>query len=210
MKDIVFVIPARLESTRLKHKMLMMFDDEPLIRIVFDKVRTMCYDTFVITDSPKIAEVIPSNNVIMSHEAENGTARIAQAHEFLNQYQTIINIQGDMIDITHKTVKPFIDRAKNNFVVYTAYTKGYEPNGVKVVHQAGKAMWFTRSDIGYGDRHLGIYMYRPYALQCYDLLDDEYPQENLEQNRYLGLYDIKVCEVKYEGREINTQEDVNG
>lgn len=123
MKDIVFVIPARLESTRLKHKMLMMFDDEPLIRIVFDKVRTMGYDTFVITDSPKIAEVIPSNNVIMTNEAENGTARIAQAHEFLNQYQTIINIQGDMIDITHKTVKPFIDRAKNNFVVYTAYTK---------------------------------------------------------------------------------------
>ena len=27
--------------------MLMMFDDEPLIRIVFDKVRTMGYDTFV-------------------------------------------------------------------------------------------------------------------------------------------------------------------
>ena len=210
MKDIVFVIPARLESTRLKHKMLIEFDGKPLIRIVFDKVKAMGYDTFVVTDSPKIAEVIPEQNVWITNEAENGTARIRQLGDFLDEYQNIINIQGDMIDISYDTVKPFIDRRKESYFVYTAYTKGYEPNGVKVLHQDGKAMWFTRSDIGYGDRHLGIYMYKPYALSCYDLLTDAYPQENLEQNRYLGLYDIKVCEVSYDGREINTQEDVDG
>ena len=208
VKDIVFVIPARLESTRLKHKMLMKFDGEPLIRIVFDKVRMMGYDTFVVTDSPKIAEIIPERNVIMTAEAENGTARLSQLGDFLNEYENIINIQGDMIDISYKTVKPFIDRINNNYFVYTGYTKGYEPNGVKVIHQDGKAMWFTRSDIGYGDRHIGIYMYKPYALSCYDLLTNAYPQENLEQNRYLGLYDIKVCRVKYDGREINTKDDI--
>ena len=182
VKDIAFVIPARLESTRLKHKMLMKFDGEPLIRIVFDKVRMMGYDTFVATDSPKIAEIIPERNVIMTDNAENGTARISQLGDILDEYENIINIQGDMIDISYQTVKP----------------------------QEGKAMWFTRSDIGYGDRHIGIYMYKPYALHCYNLLHDEYPQENLEQNRYLGLYGVKVCEVKYDGREINTVEDVNG
>ena len=30
----------------------------------------------------------------------------------------------------------------------------------------------------------------------------------LEQNRYLGLYSINVCEVKYDGREINTKDDL--
>tara|TARA_A100001515_G_scaffold132016_1_gene120144 strand:- start:433 stop:1101 length:669 start_codon:yes stop_codon:yes gene_type:complete len=210
VKDIAFVIPARLESTRLKHKMLMKFDGEPLIRIVFDKVRMMGYDTFVATDSPKIAEIIPERNVIMTSNAENGTARISQLGDILDEYENIINIQGDMIDISYQTVKPFIDRIKDNYFVYTGYTKDYEPNGVKVIHQEGKAMWFTRSDIGYGDRHIGIYMYKPYALHCYSLLHDEYPQENLEQNRYLGLYSVKVCEVKYDGREINTIEDVNG
>jgi len=103
MKDILFVIPARLESTRLKHKMLIEFDGKPLIRTVFDKVNAMGYDTFVVTDSPKIAEVIPSSNVIMSHEAENGTARIRELGDFLDEYQNIINIQGDMKYI--KTVK---------------------------------------------------------------------------------------------------------
>jgi 3-deoxy-manno-octulosonate cytidylyltransferase (CMP-KDO synthetase) len=141
VKDIVFVIPARLESTRLKHKMLIEFDGEPLIRIVFDKVRMMGYDTFVVTDSPKIAEIIPERNVIMTADAENGTARLSQLGDFLNEYENIINVQGDMIDISYETVKPFIDRIKNNYFVYTGYTKGYEPNGVKVIHQDGNVVY---------------------------------------------------------------------
>ena len=208
--NIAIVIPARLESTRLKHKMLMMFDGIPLIRLVFDKCRTMGYDCFVVTDSKKIAQHISRESVIMSDEAENGTARIRSVLKKLEGYDTIINIQGDMLDISYQTVKPFIDRAKHDFSVYTGYTKGCEPSDVKVIHQAGKAMWFTRAPIGYGDRHIGIYMYRPQALCAYDLLEDEYPQENLEQNRFLGLMDVKVCEVIYDGREINTKEDLNG
>ena len=188
----------------------MMFDDEPLIRIVFDKVYTMGYDTFVITDSPKIADHIPSNNVIMSGEAENGTARIASFLDFLGEYETIINIQGDMIDITRDTVQPLIDRAKQFTHMITLYTDEYEPSGVKVIHQHGKALWFTRAPIGYGSRHIGIYAYRPQLLRSYDLLHDEYPQENLEQNRILGMYDIDVCRTVYDGREINTEQDVNG
>ena len=208
--NIAIVIPARLESTRLKHKMLMMFDGIPLIRLVFDKCRTMGYDCFVVTDSKKIAQHISRESVIMSDEAENGTARIRSVLKKLEGYDTIINIQGDMLDISYQTVKPFIDRAKHDFSVYTGYTKGCEPSDVKVIHQAGKAMWFTRAPIGYGDRHIGIYMYRPQALCVYDLLEDEYPEENLEQNRFLGLMDVKVCEVIYDGREINTKEDLNG
>ena len=208
--NIAIVIPARLESTRLKHKMLMMFDGIPLIILVFDKCRTMGYDCFVVTDSKKIAQHISRESVIMSDEAENGTARIRSVLKKLEGYDTIINIQGDMLDISYQTVKPFIDRAKHDFSVYTGYTKGCEPSDVKVIHQAGKAMWFTRAPIGYGDRHIGIYMYRPQALCAYDLLEDEYPEENLEQNRFLGLMDVKVCEVIYDGREINTKEDLNG
>ena len=174
--NIAIVIPARLESTRLKHKMLMMFDGIPLIRLVFDKCRTMGYDCFVVTDSKKIAQHISRESVIMSDEAENGTARIRSVLKKLEGYDTIINIQGDMLDISYQTVKPFIDRAKHDFSVYTGYTKGCEPSDVKVIHQAGKAMWFTRAPIGYGDRHIGIYMYRPQALCAYDLLEDEYPE----------------------------------
>jgi|TARA_Y100000401_G_scaffold104951_1_gene97210 3-deoxy-manno-octulosonate cytidylyltransferase (CMP-KDO synthetase) len=206
--NIAIVIPARLNSTRLKEKMLIEFDGIPLIRLVFDKCRTMGYDCFVVTDSKKIAQHISRESVIMSDEAENGTARIASVLNKLEQYDIIVNVQGDMLDITVETLRPLLKRCMYHDVT-TCYTLGCKPEDVKVIHQEGKAMWFTRSDIGYGDRHLGIYAYQRHILQSYDLFDDSYPQENLEQNRILAHYDINVVRVKYDGKEINTKKDIN-
>ena len=208
--NIGIVIPARLKSTRLKEKMLIDVDGEPLIRYMFDRVRTMGYDTYVVTDSHKIAEHITKGYVIMSHETENGTARIASVLDKLKQYDIIINVQGDMVDIDAWHLKTIVNRCKQGFDwMLTAYTKGYDPAGVKCIHQEGKALWFTRKDIGYGDRHVGIYAYKPELLQAYDLLHDSYPQENLEQNRVLGYYNIDVVKIEYNGKEINTKEDID-
>ena len=169
--NIAIVIQARLNSTRLKEKMLIEFDGIPLIRLVFDKCRTMGYDCFVVTDSKKIAQHISRESVIMSDEAENGTARIASVLNKLEQYDIIVNVQGDMLDITVETLRPLLKRCMYHDVT-TCYTLGCKPEDVKVIHQEGKAMWFTRSDIGYGDRHLGIYAYQRHILQSYDLFDD--------------------------------------
>tara|TARA_B100000965_G_scaffold402120_1_gene427376 strand:- start:320 stop:994 length:675 start_codon:yes stop_codon:yes gene_type:complete len=213
MKSIAVVIPARLNSTRLKHKMLIKFDDEPLIRLVFDKVRMMGFDTFVATDSKRIAKLIPQKWCIMTGKANNGTHRLSKRAviDLVGNYDYVMNIQGDMIDVNHETIKPIKKRLLSPFspLCLTAYTKGAKPNDVKVIHQNNKALWFTRSDIGYGDRHLGIYAYSPYLLKAYRGMQDKYTKENLEQNRILGLYDIEVIETKYEGYEINTQGDVN-
>ena len=89
-------------------------------------------------------------------------------------------------------------------------TKGYKPNDVKVLHANNMAMWFTRSDIGYGDRHLGIYAYKPYVLKKYRTLQCEYDTfENLEQLRLLSWFTMNVVETKYNGYEINTEADIN-
>jgi 3-deoxy-manno-octulosonate cytidylyltransferase (CMP-KDO synthetase) len=211
MKNIAVVIPARLNSTRIKHKMLMKFDDEPLIRLVFDKVRMMGYDTFVATDSKRIAKCIPNKWCIQTGRAENGTHRLSKRAvlDLVGNYDYILNVQGDMLDVNHETIRP-IRKAldKNDYTCLTAYTKGAEPNDVKVIHQNGKALWFTRAPIGYGDRHLGIYAYRPSILRSYDLFNDEYPNESLEQNRILSLYDIDVIETTYNGIEVNTYNDI--
>ena len=214
MKNIAVVIPARLNSTRIKHKMLMKFDDEPLIRIVFDKVRMMGFDTFVATDSKRIAKHIPIKWCIQTGKADNGTHRLSKRAvlDLVNGYDYILNIQGDMIDINHETIKPIKQRLLGpgeRGLCLTAYTKGAKPDDVKVIHQSGKAMWFTRSDIGYGDRHLGIYAYHPYMLKAYRTMKDKYKSENLEQNRILANYDIEVIETKYNGIEINTEADLN-
>ena len=111
---IAIVIPARLNSTRLKHKMLKKFKNKSLIKLVFDKVRTFGYDTYVATDSTKIANLIPVKWLLKTGKASNGTERIAQCYSKLEEYDYIINIQGDMIDIDAWTIKPII---KNNTAV---------------------------------------------------------------------------------------------
>jgi len=211
MKNIAVVIPARLNSTRIKHKMLMKFDDEPLIRLVFDKVRMMGFDTFVATDSKRIAKLFPIKWCIQTGKAENGTHRLSKrvVLDLVSSYDYILNIQGDMLDINLDTMKPIIKALnEKDAVCLTAYTKGAKSDDVKVIHQNGKAMWFTRSDIGYGDRHLGIYAYKPYLLKAYRVMKDKYKSENLEQNRILGLYDIDVVETTYNGIEVNTYNDI--
>ena len=101
---IAIVIPARLNSTRLKHKMLMPFNGRSLIRTVFEKCRSMGFDTYVATDSSTIASRIPVANVIKTAECKDGTERISKAiNGKLSKYDAIINVQGDMIDIDLQT-----------------------------------------------------------------------------------------------------------
>jgi len=191
--------------------MLMKFNGEPLIKFMFDKVRSMGYDTYVATDSAKIANHIPVKWLLKTEKADNGTHRISKVVHKLHKYDFIINIQGDMVDIDAWTLQPVFNECKkySSWDILTCYTEGAKPDDVKVIHNYGKALWFTRSDIGYGDRHLGIYVYKPRILQVYDLFDDKYPKEDLEQNRILGYYKFNVIKTEYNGIEINTQKDID-
>lgn len=207
--SIAFCIPARIDSSRIKEKMLIEFEGKPLIQNVFESVKSFGYPTYVITDSKKIADYIPSRNVIMSGEAENGTARIASVSDKL-PYTTIINIQGDMLGITKETVLPILQHPMfGTDYLFTAYKKGYNPNGVKIIHQNGLASWFTRYDIGYGDHHLGIYSYTKELLKKYFTLKSiDQGKEDLEQLRFLRYFPMYAIEVEYQGREINTKQNL--
>ena len=88
--------------------------------------------------------------------------------------------------------------------------KPYEKDQpIKIIHQNNSACWFTRSDIGYGDSHLGIYDYPWMFLDKYNSFSENYPNEDLEQNRILGShYRVMAVEVEYDGREINNEDDL--
>jgi len=203
---VVIAIPAGLNSTRVKRKMLLEFDGVPLIRSVYDSVSKLNIDTYVLTDSLEIGEVIPKQALRFTKRAENGTARLAQLDW---NYDYVINIQGDMMGINEETLRPVLDSLEHGYDCITAYHKKAQPKGVKVIHQNGKALWFTRTKIGYGDAHLGIYAYKPKVLKDYLQLKDKYVKEDLEQNRLLGRYDIHVVKTKFKGYEINEQTDIN-
>lgn len=202
----VICIPSRIGSTRVKEKMLIKFNGKPLIRHVFDSVEKFGYDTVVLTDSKKISNLIPKENVLLTSEHENGTSRIASVVNQLN-YDNYLNVQGDMLGITKDTVLPLLNNYTSGMM--TAYKKGYKPGSVKVIHQNGKASWFTRHDIGYGDQHLGVYMYDKEVLSNYNSFRGaDNNKENLEQLRVLRYFPMYVVESFYNGIEINTPQDV--
>ena len=107
MKSKAILIPARLHSTRYPNKMLIQLDGKPMIRRVYDACIATGYDTFVITDSMEIFSLFnPQNCWIEEKPYENGTARCAGAisSRFFKAYDTFINVQGDMPDVTAEMI----------------------------------------------------------------------------------------------------------
>ena len=103
------LIPARLASKRFPDKMLHILDGKPLIQRVFNACRETDFDVYVVTDSKRIASLVP--NHIMTGSASNGTERCAMAAKQLN-YGNFVNVQGDMPDITPKMIDNVVEYLK--------------------------------------------------------------------------------------------------
>ena len=86
------LIPARAASTRFPNKPLALLNGVPMIRRVYDRCAVTGLDTFVLTDSKKIASLFPEGNVIIDDtDYDNGTERCCGALDKLpNEYDYII------------------------------------------------------------------------------------------------------------------------
>ena len=208
------LIPARLNSSRFPEKMLAMLNEKPLIRYVYDKCAATGIDTYVLTDSKKIASIVP--NAILTDDAANGTERCMQVIDDSLQYDRYINVQGDMPDITEDIIRSVEEVLKTHADVATAYTLMNDddrsnPNSVKLIHSRGRAHWFCRSSLLYGDHHLGVYGYNREAKIMYTS-STKFPEEDLEQLEQLRWIQngvkIGLAEVEFNGIEINTLEDL--
>lgn len=210
------LIPARLNSSRFPKKMLAELNGYPLIKHVFDRCANAGYETYVLTDSKEIADILPYKHVIMtSTEHENGTSRCMEVIDEVLQYDRYINVQGDMPDITPEIIRA-VEWELQRSDVATAYTPmdfnlRNDPNSVKMIHSRGRAHWFLRASLTYGDHHLGVYGYNREAKAMYNASTKfvEEDIEKLEQLRWIqnGIK-IGVVEVEFDGIEINTPEDL--
>lgn len=211
------LIPARLESTRFPNKMLEMMKDKPLIRHVYDKCVATGYPTYVLSDSQQVLDQVPvSCGIMTSSDHQNGTSRCMEVIGDVLKYDRYINVQGDMPDITKEIITAIDSKLRDAGDVATAFTKmsaelQHDPNIVKMIHNNTIAHWFCRASLSYGDHHLGVYGYSAYAKQLYQRCD-VYPEEiieSLEQLRWVqNMVPIAVVEVKFDGIEINTPEDL--
>ena len=213
----VILIPARIESKRFPRKMLSMLGDETLIQRVYRKCEETGFPTFVLTDSLEIVDHMPKGKAFLTEaDAENGTDRCCWwVNNVFQSYDCVINVQGDMPDITPHIINTVHDQILRGADVATVYAKmppekREVPSVVKVIHNGNKARWFGRGFTRYGDHHLGIYGYSTEVLSGYrDLIKyEEEKIEKLEQLRWLqNDIEISMAEVVFDGIEINTPHD---
>jgi 3-deoxy-manno-octulosonate cytidylyltransferase (CMP-KDO synthetase) len=225
----IAVIPARLASTRLPHKMLREIDGTPLIGIVYRTVRSspLLADVIVATDSDQILEVCGRNGWRAEMTSANHRSGTERVHEISGRIPAdiYINVQGDEPLTRPDHITALLDvMIDQEAQVGTLMTPACEidvpnPNAVKVVTAAdGRALYFSRSTIPFDRdevrpryfKHLGLYAYRKRALDRFVELPESTLEksERLEQLRFLenGI-DVFVGLTAHDTIGVDTEED---
>jgi len=207
------LIPARIGSTRFPEKPLTILNGMPMVRRVYFNCLETGLDTFVLTDSKRVASLFPNDIALYNTVSyENGTERCAGAldHPVLDQYKRFINVQCDMPDVTATMIERCLE-CLDHYPLSTVYTSNPKNDSVKLIRAGDQALWFSRNTTGYGEWHLGLYGYRRDALQMYNKLEipSEEGIEKLEQLRWLKAgWQMGCTHVDFNGTEINTLQDV--
>ena len=231
--DTLIVIPIRMASLRLPGKPLVEINGKAMVAHVWERaILSKCGDVIVACCDKEARDYLKKNNipfVMTKKKLNSGTDRVYSAVDSLfkkNKYKYIINLQGDVPNISPKNIKKLsliikqksvamatlVSKIKNKKfindkdIVKVAITKYFKLN---------KALYFSRSPIPYGANeffeHIGIYAYKINALKKFvSLKMGELEKiESLEQLRALenGI-EIIVGKVNQAPYSIDTLKDL--
>ncbi|MCI7223630.1 3-deoxy-manno-octulosonate cytidylyltransferase, partial [Fusobacterium sp.] len=226
------IIPARYSSTRLEAKPLKKIHGHTMIEWVYKRAKkSELHDLVVATDDKRIYDEVISfgGKAIMTSETHpNGTSRIAEVCEKMNDYDVIINIQGDEPLIEADMINSLINTFKENKDLVMATLKHKlnskeeieNPNSVKVICDKNNyAIYFSRSVIPYPRKnenisyykHIGIYAYkRDFVIEYSKMPSSPLEEaESLEQLRVLeNGYKIKVLETSHSLIGVDTEQNL--
>ncbi len=200
------LIPARYGSTRYPGKPLARLrqadgTEQSLIEMTWRAAQQVAGvdATYVVTDDARIAraaEDFGASVIMTSPEAENGTARCAEALEVAGlESDLIVNLQGDapltppwfveaLIDAMRaapeaQVATPVLRCDAKTYGMFTEDRRAGRVGGTTAVFDAaGRALYFSKEVLPYIDpgklpdpipvfHHVGVYAYRPEALRAY-------------------------------------------
>lgn len=184
------IIPARLASSRLPHKLLLDSTGKPLIQYVWE-IAKRCPeldDVIVATDSDEIATAVTAfgGRAELTGEHPSGTDRVAEVvRRCCDDATMIVNLQGDEPELECDTISALVQALQNTDAeMATVAAPMDDPDAVNspdcvkvVVNDLGQAMYFSRSaipfcrDASVADTmeshkespwklHVGLYAYR--------------------------------------------------
>ena len=233
----VVVIPSRIGSERLPRKPLRSIDGVSLVERVWRQVVQAggIDGVYVATDSDEIATHVKQfggNAIMTDPECKNGTERVSQAVERLNeQFDVVINVQGDepliIPEVITRVAQAFTDPSITIATPISPLREAadlYSPSVVKcAVARDGNILYFSRAPIpflrdrsnsieeGLHWKHIGVYGFRKEVLAQLTKLPPSVLEdaEKLEQLRWLEHgHRIDAVEVNYDSVAVDTEEDV--
>ena len=160
-QNVIAIIPARLQSTRLRRKLLLPLAGKPLILHALDQASRAGTTSRVIvaTDSEEILRVVveSGNEAVMTRSDHlSGSDRIAEVAEGLPDNSIIVNVQADEPLISPATIDKAVAAIQNDVSIEMATTceridtieDVLSADVVKVVRDKnGFALCFSRSPI---------------------------------------------------------------
>jgi 3-deoxy-manno-octulosonate cytidylyltransferase (CMP-KDO synthetase) len=231
MIETLAVIPARMGSTRLPGKPLLVIQGRELVLRVLDGVREsrMADRVIVATDDRRIADIVETSGgeaMMTPAELPTGSDRVACVSRIIPS-RYVINVQGDDPMVCAAVIDPMVGALQADADIELAVlAKKIEDPGevlrdsiVKIVFdERRRALYFSRSPIPF-PRNPGANYYKhigPYAWRRDALLDftssEQTPLERSEGLEMLRVLEkgraIKCIETDRDSIEIDTTEDV--
>lgn len=202
--DLIVLIPARMQATRLPGKPLADIHGRPMILHVLERARAAEIGAVAVaTDDAAIRAAVEraGGQVAMTRaDHQTGSDRVFEALGALDgegRFSVVVNLQGDLPTIEPETIRrvvaPLADPAVDIATLAVEITDEDEktnPNVVKVVGTPIgecrlRALYFTRATAPANEgplyHHIGIYAYRRAALERFVTL----PQAPLEKREKL-------------------------
>ena len=236
---ILGIIPARYASSRFPGKSLADLRGKSMIHRVYEQAvkATLLDEVVVATDDERIfshCESIGAQVIMTGTHHESGTDRCAEVISRYQDYEGVINIQGDEPFIQPAQIDQLarlLEDSKEAHIVTMAKKISEEEelfneNVVKVTfNHRHRALYFSRHPIPFcknhpqtewlkqGDyfKHIGLYGYRsPALLAITSITSGQYHRlEMLEQLKWLEHgHDIAVTFTEFETIGIDTPADL--
>ena len=226
------IIPARMASQRFPNKPMAKINGTPMIERVWRQgINSKVGDVYVACSENEVFNLIISKGgkaIMTDPDLPSGTDRVFAAFNLLenkNDYESIINLQGDMPLIDYKNIKSANIPLHNGYDIGTIATdissnEIKNENITKVIVDwkekgvVGNSLDFYKSlktEVTNIYQHVGIYSFKPSALKKFILLP---PSKNeidrkLEQLRLLDAgIKIGITYVENVPISVDTVEDL--
>ena len=231
MKTII-IIPARMASQRFPNKPMALIDGIPMIQKVWEKAKLANIGEVVVACCEKIVfdkiNSIGGKAIMTNPDLPSGTDRVYEIinnHPNANQFECIINLQGDMPLVNPNDIQKVSIPLMQGFDIGTLVTHISKEEEKNINITKAKVNWIKRENIGEAIdfykkpkkvlkniyHHIGIYSFRINSLKKFIGLK---PSENelfhkLEQWRALDsnmTIGTKYIDESYFG--VDTEEDL--